>query len=137
MQVQLTRLEEPFQFNISNNSGSELISDGNPDIGGSGNGFRPMELLLAGAGGCASIDLLLILKKQRQRVADVQVTVRGERDETPAKAFKAIKFHFVIQGEIDESKLDRAISLALDKYCSVVKSLKENIKIDYTYAVNE
>ena len=62
MQVQLTRLEEPFLFNIRNNSGAELISDGNPDIGGSGTGFRPMELLLAGAGGCASIDLLLILK---------------------------------------------------------------------------
>ncbi|MBL4651451.1 MAG: OsmC family protein [Flavobacteriales bacterium] len=136
MQVQLTRQEGPFLFSISNNTGAVLHSDGNPNIGGSGQGFRPMELLLAGAGGCVSIDLVLILKKQRQIVDDIQVTVSGERDETPAKAFQSIKFHFALKGEIDEPKLNRAIGLALEKYCSVVQSLNKSIKINYTYNIS-
>ena len=136
MEIKLTRLEEPFLFNVENSNGAVLLSDANQDLGGSGKGFRPMELVLAGAGGCAAIDLLLILKKQRQNASDVQVLVTGKRDDTPAKAFNAIGFHFSIQGEVNENKLGRAISLALKKYCSVVQSLDKNITIESTYKIN-
>jgi|TARA_B110000305_G_C19414516_1_gene627214 putative redox protein len=136
MEIKLTRLEEPFLFNVENSNGAVLLSDANQDLGGSGKGFRPMELVLAGAGGCAAIDLLLILKKQRQDVSDVQVLVTGKRDDSPAKAFNAISFHFSIQGEVVKNKLGRAISLALEKYCSVVQSLDKNIIIESTYKIN-
>ncbi|MBT6438796.1 MAG: OsmC family protein [Flavobacteriales bacterium] len=136
MEIKLTRLEEPFLFNVENSNGAVLLSDANQDLGGSGKGFRPMELVLAGAGGCAAIDLLLILKKQRQNVLDVQVLVTGKRDDSPAKAFNVISFHFSIQGDVEENKLARAISLALEKYCSVVQSLDKSIIIASTYTIN-
>ncbi|MBT6745174.1 MAG: hypothetical protein HOB26_01295, partial [Flavobacteriales bacterium] len=67
---------------------------------------------------------------------DVQVLVTGKRDDSPAKAFNVISFHFSIQGDVEENKLARAISLALEKYCSVVQSLDKSIIIASTYTIN-
>ena len=88
-----------------------------------------------GLGGCASIDLGLILKKQRQVLDDYQVEVSAKRDETPSKAFKSINVHFVLTGSLDADKVEKAIDLTLTKYCSVALSLNKEIEITATYTI--
>lgn len=94
-----------------------------------------MQLVLMGLGGCASIDLGLLLKKQRQKLIDYQIEVLATRDETPAKAFKSINIHFNLTGSLDAEKVEKAIELTLTKYCSVALSLSKDIEITATYTL--
>jgi putative redox protein len=96
-----------------------------------------MQLLLAGIGGCSTIDILDILKKQRQEVKDIQVSVNATRreNETPS-LFKKIHMEYTIHGEVEESKVKRAIDLSLEKYCSVAKILEKTSDISYSFRVN-
>ena len=95
MKVNLKRVNQAFHYEAKNEDNIIVNIDANTAIGGEGKGARPMELVLMGLGGCASIDLGLILKKQRQVLDDYQVEVSATRDETPSKAFKSINVHFV------------------------------------------
>lgn len=96
------------------------------NAGGAGKGFRPMQSLLAGMAGCATIDILLILKKQKQNVTSVQVTVDGERvpNQEPSLWENAhIVFH--IEGEVEPAKAEKAVELSMNKYCSVAATLRQ------------
>ena len=135
MKVNLKRVNQAFHYEASTEDKIKVDIDANPVIGGEGKGARPMELVLMGLGGCASIDLGLILKKQRQELIDYQVEVTAERDETPAKAFKSINVHFVLTGNLDAEKVEKAIELTLTKYCSVALSLSNEIDITATYTI--
>ena len=135
MEIKLKRVNQAFHYEALTEDKIKVNIDANPTIGGEGKGARPMELVLMGLGGCASIDLGLILKKQRQELIDYQVEVTAERDETPAKAFKSINVHFVLIGNLDAEKVEKAIELTLSKYCSVALSLDKEIKIDYTFEI--
>ncbi len=96
----------------------------------------PVELLLLAAATCSAADVVLILEKQRVRLAALDVAVRGTRRETQPRRYTALAFHFTIRGEgADETKARRAIDLSLEKYCSVVASLAPDISIRYDVTV--
>lgn len=135
MKVNLKRVNQAFHYEAVNEDKIKVNIDANPAIGGEGKGARPMELVLMGLGGCASIDLGLILKKQRQDLTDYEVEVSATRDETPAKAFKSINVHFVLTGALSAEKVEKAIELTLTKYCSVALSLSNEIEITATYTI--
>lgn len=137
MKVKLIRQNQAFHYEGENEDELKVQIDGSPSIGGEGKGARPMELLLMGLAGCASIDLGLILKKQRQELVDYQVEATGERKTDDGKAFKNIHLHFILFGELDEQKVEKAIALTLNKYCSVALSLNQEITISYTYRIRQ
>ena len=96
----------------------------------------PVELLLLAASTCTAADVVIILQKQRVKLAALEVTVRGTRRETPPRRYTAIAFQFAVRGEgVDETKVRRAIDLSLEKYCSVVASLAPDIQISYDVTV--
>lgn len=137
MKVILDRKEEPFHFEAIDENGFKVQMDANPAIGGLEKGMRPMELLLAAAGGCASIDLGLILKKQRQVLEDYQVEVSGVRKTDTSKSFEKIHLHFVLYGNLDSSKVERAIILTVTEYCSVLLSLNKEIEITHSFEIKQ
>lgn len=136
MNLHLQRTQAPFQFEIKNPTGFALKTDASEKAGGSEQGFRPMELLLAGLASCTSIDVILILQKQKQVIDDYAVTVEGTRaDATPA-VFTDIHLHFVFKGQIDPNKARRAIDLSLEKYCSAAAMLSKTAKITADFTLN-
>ncbi|MBL4594046.1 MAG: OsmC family protein [Flavobacteriales bacterium] len=135
MQVKLKRVNKAFHYEAVNDNKIKINIDANPAIGGEDKGVRPMELLLMGVAGCTSIDLGLILKKQKQELIDYQVDVTAERNDNVAKTFKSIHLHFTLWGEINHTKVERAIDLTLSKYCSVALSLNTDIEITNTFTI--
>lgn len=136
MKIELKRLKPPFNFEALNEQGQSINIDGAPDIGGHNNGFRPMELLIAGLGGCSVIDVVLILEKQKQKIEDVEIVLLAERRDEIPKIFTEIEVQFLFKGELDESKVKRAIDLTMDKYCSVTKILEASCKITHSFKIN-
>lgn len=137
MKIQLHRVNDKFHFEAVNASGNSVHIDANPAIGGEGKGARPMELLLMGLGGCSSIDVISILNKQKQYPTDFKVEIDGEREQGKEPSlFQQIQVRFLVQGEVDPAKLQRAVSLSMDKYCSVGKTLEKTATITYTIELN-
>jgi len=133
MKVNIKRVNNALHYEAFTEDKIKVNIDANPSIGGEGKGTRPMELLLMGVAGCASIDLGLILKKQKLELLDYNVEVTAERNENVAKNFKSINLHFILFGNLDDAKVTRAIELTLTKYCSVALSLDKEIEITSTY----
>ena len=129
MGLELNRIEEPFVFELKNDEGVICGIDANPSIGGKGKGFRPMELLAGSLAGCASIDILLILKKQRIEPTHFGIKIETKRVDAVPAIFDEIKLIFEVNNGIPQEKLEKAIGLTLDKYCSVSASLKEDVKV--------
>ena len=122
-------------FEAINSDGSVAMIDGPPSLGGENKGVRPMEMVLMGLAGCSSMDLLLILGKQRQNPEDIDVTVKGTRvDEVPA-VYSDIHMHFEVSGEVSEKKLQKAADLSVEKYCSVVKMLSPTVNITHSVSL--
>ena len=120
-----------------NEEGQSVELDGSAAIGGVGGGMRPMQLLLASLGGCSTIDVISILTKQKQTLEDIQVEVDGERDEEQVPAvFKTIHVTFKLTGDLDQDKVSKAVSLSMDKYCSVAKMLEKTATITYDFTIN-
>lgn len=135
MNVSLKRQTKPFHFEAKGDSNVVVNIDSAPEIGGHGLGARPMELVLIGLGGCASIDLGLILQKQKQKLEDYKVDIQSRRNHTGAKEFQSINLHFSLIGQLEKEKVERALDLTFTKYCSVALSLSEKIEITYTYTI--
>lgn len=122
----------PAAFRAVAGSGGETTVDGSPDIGGQGQGMRPMELLLSAVASCASMDVVSILTQQREPLADLEVHAEGlRRDATPAP-FTEIRLRFVAHGGVNAHKLERAVTLAVEKYCSVAESLDDAVRITHS-----
>ena len=137
MKIQLTRIQSPFHFEARNETGNSVQIDASPDIGGSGLGARPMELLIMGLGSCSGIDIVSILQKQRQKVEGFHISLNAERDKgKEANLFTKIHIHFSLEGEIEKEKLETAIHLSLDKYCSVAKTLEKTAIITHSFSIN-
>ncbi len=135
--ISMERIGEPFHFEARNAAGNTVLIDAGAAIGGTGKGARPMELLLMGLAGCSGIDVVTILRKQRQNIATMRVDVEGERGESQeANPFQNIRVVFDLSGEIDENHLKRAIELSMDKYCSVAKTLDKTATITWEYKLN-
>lgn len=137
MKINIKRIDDDFNMEATNEDGNTLLMDGAPDIGGHGKGMRPMQLLLAAVGGCSAIDVILILKKQKQIIESFEIEVDGERKKIEDfSLFKDICLHFKIKGEVDPDKAERAVKLSIEKYCSVSKTLEPTAKITYKVTVN-
>ncbi len=137
MKINLKRLDNDFNIEATNEDGNTLLMDGSAEIGGHGKGMRPMQLLLAAVGGCSAIDVILILKKQKQVIDSFEIEVDGEREKIEDYSlFRDIVLHFKIKGQVDYDKAERAIKLSMDKYCSVSKTLESTAKITYKLTIN-
>lgn len=100
-------------------SGHSVVMDGPPDHGGRNLGPRPMEMLLLGVGGCASFDVMAMLRKSRQQVVDCRVEIEAERADAVPAVFTRIHLHFVVTGVgLKEKQVQRAVELSAEKYCS-------------------
>jgi len=136
MQIKVRRLNNATHLEATNEEGQTLQMDGSPDIGGQGLGLRPMQVLLTSLGGCSAMDIISILKKQRQPLEDIQFTLDGIRDENAIPSlFKAIHITYQLYGNLDEEKVKRAIELSVEQYCSVAKTLEKTAKITYSYHI--
>lgn len=137
MKIVINRLNDAYHMEARNEEGQSVQLDGSTNIGGVNGGMRPMQLLLTSLGGCSTIDIISILTKQKQTLEDIQVEVDGERDEEQIPAvFKSIHVHFKLQGDLDEEKVQKAVSLSMDKYCSVAKMLEKTADITYDFSIN-
>lgn len=139
MRIELKRLDDSLHFEAKDESGHIVHMDGAQNIGGNDKGVRPMQLLIMGLGGCSAIDIVMILKKQRQVITDFSISIDGEREVgNEPSLWKTIQIHFKLKGEIDPEKAQRAVSLSVDKYCSVAKTLEAaGASITYKVSVNE
>lgn len=137
MKISINRTDKDYQMEAVNESGNKILMDGSLAIGGHESGFRPMQLLLAAVGGCSSIDVISILKKQKQDIESFEVEVDGEREKIEDYSlFKDIVLHFKIKGKVDRDKAEKAIKLSMEKYCSVSKTLEPTAKITFKLTVN-
>lgn len=122
--VKLKRVNGDYGFDTINENGTVVKMDTNPDMGGLEYGARPMQVLLNALAGCSSIDVISILKKQRQEITDFNVTVTGEREQgVEPSLWKNIDIVFEISGRVDEDKAKRAVDISMNKYCSVAITL--------------
>lgn len=120
------------QFHAAGNSGHPLVMDANAEAGGDDAGARPMEMLLAGLGGCSGIDVVMILEKGRLTVEEFKMKINGVRAEEMPQRFTEIQLHYVLKGpDLTPDKVERAIILSRDKYCSASASLNANYKITF------
>jgi putative redox protein len=113
---------------------ASLVIDGSPDIGGQGRGMRPMEALLAAVASCSAMDVVHILRKQKEPLEHLRIEIEGERakDVVPSP-FVRMHLRFIARGPVDEHKLERAVSLAVEKYCSVRATLGD---VEVTWSVS-
>jgi putative redox protein len=138
MEITIQRLkeDEPFHLRASNAKGNTIDLDGGSDIGGLNLGMSPMETLLTSAGSCSAMDVIYVMRKQRQVLRDLKVSVKGERTETHPKVFTDIHLHFDLYGEIDPAKAERAVSLSVEKYCTCIRMIEKMAKITYDFTVH-
>lgn len=138
MKITIQKLEKDLHMEARNETGGAIRLDGNNEIGGIEGGFSPMQLLLAGAGGCSAVDVIGILKKQKQPLEDLQVEVDGDRKYLDTYSeFSDIHIKFILTGDLDPKKVERAIDLSINKYCSVVKALEKTSKVTHSYEIRK
>jgi putative redox protein len=129
---------EGVAFLAETGSGHALVMDGAVEGGGRNLGPRPMETLLAGAGGCTAYDVVTILRKARQNVSDCVVEIQAERATEDPKVFTRIHFHFVVTGRaVDTRHVERAIHLSAEKYCSASIMLGKTATISHDFEIRE
>lgn len=127
---------EQVSFLGETESNHAVLMDGSPASGGRNLGPRPMEMLLLGAGGCTSFDVVSILKKSRQAISDCYVELDAERAETDPKVFTRIHMHFVVTGkDIKPEVVEKAIKLSAEKYCSASIMLGQTAVITHDFEV--
>src|ERR1041385_3312710 len=126
MKVTLNRLDDAFQFEAKNETGNSVVFDIGVEDGGKGKGIRPMQSMLMALGGCSAIDVILILKKQKQEITSFKMEIEGEREKgkTPS-LWENAKAVFYLEGKIDPEKAKRAVELSMEKYCSVSATLEK------------
>jgi putative redox protein len=119
-------------------SGHSVVMDGAPEAGGRNLGFRPMEMVLLGLGGCSAFDVMMILKRSREQVTDCVVELDAQRAETDPKVFTKIEMRYVVTGRsLDRKKVERAVSLSAEKYCSASAMLAKSAEITHAVEIIE
>lgn len=143
MKVILTRIDDAFHFEAKNEDGCIVHMDAAEKMGGKNQGVRPMQMLLMAAAGCSAIDIISILKKQKQEISSFEIEVTGEREKITAEkgaaaVFTDIEIFFNLKGKIDFRKAQRAVELSIEKYCSAIKTLRlAGAEIKYKLRVND
>lgn len=129
---------EQVTFLGESGSGHAIVMDGAPDAGGRNLGVRPMELLLLGLGGCSAFDVVMILKRGREGVTDCVVELEAERAATEPKVFTSIRMRYIVSGHaLDPNKVDRAVALSAEKYCSAAAMLEKTATITHSVEIVE
>lgn len=119
-------------------SGHAIVMDGPPENGGRNLGVRPMETLLIGMGGCASFDVVHILKKSRQQITDCVAEIDAERADEEPKVFTKIHIHFVVTGhDLKPKQVEKAVTLSAEKYCSASIMLGKTADITHDFEIVE
>ena len=123
-------------FMAETGSGHLVTMDGAPDGGGRNLAPRPMEVVLAGTGGCTAYDVVLILRKSGQDIRGCDVTLNSERAEKDPKVFTSIHFHFTLRGRnLKPNLVERAIKLSHEKYCSASIMLEKTAAMTHTFEI--
>lgn len=131
-------LDKEMQFTGIASSGHTLCMDADESAGGNNKGFRPMELLLVGFGGCSGMDVISILRKKRQSISGLDINVQGEKTDSYPKIYKTIHIEYVVKGRnVEKQAVERAISLSLEKYCSVGATLAKAGSITHSFRIVE
>ena len=134
--ITMERLDDHVNFKASNSFGNSIVLDGSENIGGKGNGVRPMETLLMAMAGCAGIDVVLILKKMKQVIDDIKVDIEADvKKVEDYKEYSQIHAHFKIWGDIKLTKAEKAVGMSIEKYCSVSKTLSKTAEITWSVEV--
>ncbi len=129
---------ENVAFSGETGSGHAVVMDGSVEGGGKNLGPRPMEMLLLGAGGCTSYDVVSILKKARAKITDCVAEISAERADTDPKVFTRIHLHFIVTGwGLKPEQVERAINLSAEKYCSASIMLGKTAEITHDYEIIE
>lgn len=135
MKITLNRINDDFLFECRNSAGNSILLDNISQPGAKG--VSPMESVLMAVAGCSGIDMVSILKKQRQNVTKFSAEVEGERIQVDdAKPFKSILVKFFVDGDVDPAKAQKAAQLSFEKYCSVSKTLEPKVTVNYEVTVN-
>lgn len=135
MTIDLTLENASYHMVAKNATGQTITLDNAPDA--ERKGMSPMEAVASGLAGCSSIDVLHILRKGRYEVDSFRVHVDAQRREEPIpRVFEAIHLHFVLEGDLPEDVVRRAIELSLDEYCSVSKMIEKTATITYDFTLN-
>jgi len=125
-------------FVVESGSGHATVIDGAPEAGGRNIGMRPMEMLLGGAAACTAFDVVWILKRARQPVADCIVDVEAERAPVEPKVFTRIHLKYAVAGRgLDARQVERAVKLSKEKYCSATIMLAPSVAISYEVRIVE
>ena len=119
-------------------SGHSITMDGPPEIGGENLGVRPMEMLLLGVAGCTMIDVVTTLKKMRQDLTNFETKLSAERADEHPKVFTDIHIQFIVKGQdLDPKKVEKAITLSAEKYCSASIMLGKTASITHDFKIVE
>lgn len=126
-EININRVKGDCGFEATDSNGHVIRMDTSPETGGEDYGVRPMQVLLMGLGGCSGIDIVMILKKQRQVVEGFSMKIEGEREAGKEPSlWKDVKIVFELKGNIDAEKAARACELSMHKYCSVAETLRRS-----------
>lgn len=129
---------EQVTFAVETGSGHAVVVDGAPEAGGRNLGMRPMEMVLAGAAACTAFDVVWILKRARQPVADCVVEAEAERAPVEPKVFTRIHLRYAVAGRgLDRRQVERAVRLSKEKYCSATIMLGQSAEITYDVDIVE
>ena len=136
MKIELTRLDDAYHMLATNEDGNTVETDGSPKVGGSNQAMRPMQMLLSSLGACSSIDVIHLLTKQRQKIDDIKITLEGNRAEGEVPSlFTDINVHYRLYGDLDEKKVERAVTISGEKLCSVAKIIEKTAKITWSWEI--
>ena len=132
----IVKLNSDVCFQATTGTGHEILLDGPEESGGKNQGARPMEMLLVGMGGCTAYDVVTMLRKGRQDVQDCCVEIEAERADEVPKVFTAIHLHYKFQGnDLSTNKIERAINLSTEKYCSATIMLAKTAVVTHSYEI--
>jgi putative redox protein len=134
--VATVELQHAMTFEATTASGHKLVMDSSADVGGTESGSRPMELLMAGLGGCTGMDVISILRKMRQDVTHYEVRVSGERAAEQPKVFTSIQVQHVVHGRgLNVGMVKHAVELSATRYCPAMAMLAKAAQIEVKYRV--
>jgi putative redox protein len=129
---------EGVSFAGQSESGHTVVMDGPPDSGGKNLGVRPMEMMLIGMGGCTAFDVVHILRKSRQPITDCVAEIDATRADTDPKVFTKIHVHFIVSGKgLDPKRVEQAIKLSAEKYCSASIMLGKVAEVTHDFEIQE
>ncbi len=123
--IHLKQIDQDYQFVTTDEAGQQLTMDIPVDQGGHGNGVRPMQALLSALGGCSAVDIVMILKKQKETIEKFEMIIDGERQVGKEPAlWETIHIIFQLKGTMTKERAEKACALSMDKYCSVAATLR-------------